>query len=1155
MPTPSCSDVSLDNDAKPDGNSYAYCLAAEIRALKTKNLQLRQVSEGGTGANNAASAIENLTGAALATVGQVLTKDVSGVIWSTPASGGEGGGDVTGPASSINGNIPIFDGLTGKVLMDSDYHLPPGDIADVDSPQTLTNKTLGSGTTYAGTRIPVAYGGVPDPAPASEGQVLTRVSGVPAWSTPSGAGIGDVTGPASSTDNVLAVYNGTTGKLLKNSTVPADDIARINATQTLTYKTLGGACVWAGAAIDEIYGGTGITTYTPGDMLYSSSPNNLGKLPIGAAGQVLTVISGAPAWASAAGAGLGDVSGPASAVANNFATFDGTTGKLIKDSGKAAPLGAFVGTTDTQTLTNKTFGSGSVWNGTDIAIADGGTGASTAQAAINNLTAVSAATAGHVLTKVGSDAIWAVATGGSSVSTPFYIDRPPVGSNITYYSGQDPVASYSHSAYQNALRVIHNAADYTGTPTTYTHLGQLDANTVAYKTYAGYQQNLTTDSGGRTLSSAYKARVEHNAMGDVNGFFATVSVNGHSNMAGVSGNWTGGPSGTVCGGEVYANAPKVNVYGQEFQLYSNGQDNTTGIGAVYGLYRDSAVAAYNNAWVGIRTQSDGSTYSDVAYQVANKFKVGFDATSMILDANKAVATIPAGGRIYIGCPATVWPAIVPTVTGPYLDTQGTKTRSSVPFGVVSSQPALVKMDTGDAALSVVSGTAGAIKIDVEGAVRYIPYSDTPTFASAGGSASGNLLSVLDYGATGNGSTDDTTAIQNCINACFSTGKNMLVPAGTYLVTSLTMSSDIYANHFSVFGEGRNKTIIRKYTTSSTPVLTIGDGTPAIFQANITIEGITFDGLNTTSAAAVRTYDMVRSSFKDCIFMRANVGFAFNGGVANQFYNCMFDACNYGVFMQWVTGMVSQPNETLFNGCQFVNNPLWGLYFIHGALCVLDSCEVEGNGTTGNAATGGLYAGSLETLAPALINSQGIIAQNCWFEANAGRASCYFADGRNTIRDSYFIANPNSTYEIYVSGGTYVVDNCSFQNAKTHHLYETAGAGTGNYINAITGSVSFTKSIDSAKTKVDYNSGGPVQRGYGATAGGTGLLTVTFTTPFSTIPNVQCQIVNNDTTQLIMSEVYNVSTTGFTVRTKAITSGSATVYGLAAGVYWSAAEWY
>ena len=42
-------------------------------------------------------------------------------------------------------------------------------------------------------------------------------------------------------------------------------------------------------------------------------------------------------------AGLGDVVGPASAMADHIPQFSGTTGKLIKD-GKAAPVGAIVGT-------------------------------------------------------------------------------------------------------------------------------------------------------------------------------------------------------------------------------------------------------------------------------------------------------------------------------------------------------------------------------------------------------------------------------------------------------------------------------------------------------------------------------------------------------------------------------------------------------------------------------------------------------------------------------------------------------------------------------------------------------------------------------------------------------------------------------------------
>ena len=59
--------------------------------------------------------------------------------------------------------------------------------------------------------------------------------------------------------------------------------------------------------------------------------------------------------------GSGDVTGPPSATGNAVALFDGTTGKLIKDSTKLLPSGEVVGTTDTQTLTAKTL-SGAVLN-------------------------------------------------------------------------------------------------------------------------------------------------------------------------------------------------------------------------------------------------------------------------------------------------------------------------------------------------------------------------------------------------------------------------------------------------------------------------------------------------------------------------------------------------------------------------------------------------------------------------------------------------------------------------------------------------------------------------------------------------------------------------------------------------------------------------
>lgn len=51
-------------------------------------------------------------------------------------------------------------------------------------------------------------------------------------------------------------------------------------------------------------GGTGLSSYTAGDLVYASGTTTLAKRAIGAEGEVLKVVSGVPSWGSAGG-GLG----------------------------------------------------------------------------------------------------------------------------------------------------------------------------------------------------------------------------------------------------------------------------------------------------------------------------------------------------------------------------------------------------------------------------------------------------------------------------------------------------------------------------------------------------------------------------------------------------------------------------------------------------------------------------------------------------------------------------------------------------------------------------------------------------------------------------------------------------------------------------------
>jgi len=57
--------------------------------------------------------------------------------------------------------------------------------------------------------------------------------------------------------------------------------------------------VWSGTAIATTNGGTGLTSYTTGDLLYSSATNTLSKLAAGTDGYILTLASGVPSWAAA----------------------------------------------------------------------------------------------------------------------------------------------------------------------------------------------------------------------------------------------------------------------------------------------------------------------------------------------------------------------------------------------------------------------------------------------------------------------------------------------------------------------------------------------------------------------------------------------------------------------------------------------------------------------------------------------------------------------------------------------------------------------------------------------------------------------------------------------------------------------------------------
>ncbi len=118
-------------------------------------------------------------------------------------------------------------------------------------------------------------------------------------------------------------------------------------------------------------GGTGLTSYTTGDILYASNSSTLAKLAIGSAGQVLKVNSGLPSWQADSNSG-GTVtsitnaadSGTGSAITTSGTfTYAGGTNITTSVSGTTVTINTSA-TTNVGTVTSVTAGSGMTQSGT-----------------------------------------------------------------------------------------------------------------------------------------------------------------------------------------------------------------------------------------------------------------------------------------------------------------------------------------------------------------------------------------------------------------------------------------------------------------------------------------------------------------------------------------------------------------------------------------------------------------------------------------------------------------------------------------------------------------------------------------------------------------------------------------------------------------------
>ena len=181
------------------------------------------------------------------------------------------------------------------------------------------------------------------------------------------------------------------------------------------------------------------------------------------------------------------------------------------------------------------------------------------------------------------------------------------------------------------------------------------------------------------------------------------------------------------------------------------------------------------------------------------------------------------------------------------------------IGAYSTTPS---SNTTIAGLSIADGNT--LPSTVNNALRQI----MADIATAGGTASG-VYNVKDYGAVGDGTTNDTVAIQAAIDAA-AAGGTIMFPAGTYSVTTLVAQG---VDRLNFIGQG---TPTIKARTGATILLAVTGDTSYAVGPRL-ISGINFDGDKIANVIGIKIGDSTSSI------------------IGQVTHNCLIKNCYVGIY--------------------------------------------------------------------------------------------------------------------------------------------------------------------------------------------------------------------------------------------------------------------
>ena len=186
------------------------------------------------------------------------------------------------------------------------------------------------------------------------------------------------------------------------------------------------------------------------------------------------------------------------------------------------------------------------------------------------------------------------------------------------------------------------------------------------------------------------------------------------------------------------------------------------------------------------------------------------------------------------------------------------------------------------------------------------------------------ISVKDYGAVGDGVTDDTAAIQAAINAVITpTGGGLYFPAGTYKITAKLLIP--FSAGWRIFGASRDQTRIKQFTSNTRIFSFETQNTHSWEISDFTLEWSTAQSIAQTNAIAIFFGTGVAApegfyqwQVRTCVFVRGFRAIASDAANSPALWgvhisNCMHHETMSGAFfVSTPTPSIGQPNYRIEN---------------------------------------------------------------------------------------------------------------------------------------------------------------------------------------------------------------------------------------------------